>query len=398
MTSPTTRSRPVAGAARLRWVLVANQIAAIAGALLVVLLFLAVVRSGWLLSLAVPIGGLAGGLGVAVRRLDRGDLLASLRIYTACTWVVGVCVTLVVPFIWPTLMLTVFMPLVLAVPYVRRRELVALIGTSVVIVVAVAITGVTELATGVTDQVDPWSPWLRHLVVVASLSAMFVMVVVVIWQQHAEAEVRADLVRHSRARLSSVADEERRRIERDLHDGAQQRLVGLAVRLGMLSVQLDGRQAEAVGAMSDELTNAIQELRELAHGIYPPLLANEGLASALRAAARRSSLPTAVDSTTTRRFPADVETALYFCGVEAMQNAAKHAGPGASVAVSVGYRDGVVELRVVDDGRGLAPGTVPHGGLLNMQDRIGAVGGSVDISANPEGGVSVVATVAALAT
>lgn len=380
--------------AGLRWTLLANGIAATSAVALVVGFYAFTVRNVWLLSILIPIGSLAIAMRLAIARVDRGDTTGAIRIYAASTWLVGVWVTLAVPFIWPTLMLTVLMPLVLAISYVQRRQLVVLILLSVVVVGAVAICGLAQPVTGVADDVREWSPWIRRTTVVATLTAVFVMVVVIVWQHHKESEAQAALLRDSRARLASVADEERRRIERDLHDGAQQRLVGVAVRLGLMSVQLEGAQAEAVDAMSEELAGAIEELRELAHGIYPPLLSNEGVGAALRAAARRSPLPTEVISEITSRFSTDIETALYFCGLEAMQNAAKHAGPNSSVRVHLHADESTIALRVVDDGGGGLPASMPSsGGLLNMADRIGAVGGSVEIGTSPTRGVEVVARV-----
>jgi signal transduction histidine kinase len=405
-----------AAAGRLRWAILVDEIAAALGAISIALLYLVVVRNLWLLSLVVPVGGLSIALRLARRELDRGDTSRAVTIHAIGNWVVGVSVTFVVPFIWPILMLTVLMPLVLAVPHVRRSQLVTLITASVGVVVAVSLLGLTQMTTGITGDV---SPWIRNTVVISALAAVFIIIVVIVWQTHAQNEAillrvlatnadlarserelaeQAVLLRDSRARLASVADRERRRIERDLHDGAQQRLVGLAVRLGLLSTQLDESHAATVDTMKDEISSAIEELRELAHGIYPPLLAKEGLAVALQAAARRSPLPTRVLVDQLARYTPDIENALYFCCLEALQNAAKHAGDDASIVIGLHGGPSTVELRVTDDGRGFPSTTVESGnGILNMLDRVGAVGGTVEIGPLDGGGVEVSATVPATA-
>jgi signal transduction histidine kinase len=199
--------------------------------------------------------------------------------------------------------------------------------------------------------------------------------------------------RASRARLVAAADEERRRIERDIHDGAQQHLVALAVELGLLRDLVADRPeaAEAVGELQASARETIRQLRDLAHGIYPPLLTEAGLGEALREAGLRAAPAVAVTvDATIGRHPAEVETAIYFCCLEAVQNASKHA-PGARVAVRVRDDGAGVHFEVADDGPGFDPATAPVGaGRRNMVDRIGAVGGTVAWRATPGGGTTVV--------
>lgn len=185
----------------------------------------------------------------------------------------------------------------------------------------------------------------------------------------------------SRARIVAAADASRRQIERDLHDGAQQRLVAMAVKIGLLSRMSDGDPVH-MRPMLDDLRSEVQatvdELRELAHGIYPPLLRDHGLGEALRSAAKRAGLPTVVTMETTRRFDPDVEAAVYFCCLEAMQNATKHAGETASVEVRVDADEVRLTFEVVDDGVGFDATSGEQGlGFVNMRDRVGAFGGTV---------------------
>ena len=138
----------------------------------------------------------------------------------------------------------------------------------------------------------------------------------------------------SRARVVAAADESRRQIERNLHDGAQQHLVALAVKVGLVKTLMDADPETATG-MLDELRGDVQvtldTLRELAHGIYPPLLRDRGLSDALQTAANRAPLPTTVEADGVGRHDTDLEAAVYFCCLEAMQNAGKHAGDGARI-------------------------------------------------------------------
>jgi signal transduction histidine kinase len=204
-----------------------------------------------------------------------------------------------------------------------------------------------------------------------------------------DAELRA-----SRTRIVAASDEARRNVERDLHDGAQQYLVLLELKLGMLTKAVADDDLEAVAALTaevrEDLGRALSELRDLAHGIYPAVLESDGLPAALQAAAERSSIPVTVDSDGVRRYPQELEAAIYFCCLEALQNAAKHAGDGAKVSVRLGQDDGRVQFEVSDDGRGYdAAAMGPSAGLQNMADRIGALGGELRIDSTPGAGTTV---------
>lgn len=208
-----------------------------------------------------------------------------------------------------------------------------------------------------------------------------------------------DELRGSRARLVATADAERRRIERDLHDGAQQQLVSLAVGLRLVrdliadtAAGADGADEAAGGAdrdedvaaadellaaMAEQVTETIAELRNLAHGIYPTLLRSSGLTEALRAAGQRSAVGVTVRADGIGRYPAEVEAAVYFCCLEALQNTAKHAA-GCAVEVVLAEQEGSLTFSVQDDGPGFDPGRSEHGhGMTNMADRIGAIGGTL---------------------
>ena len=206
-------------------------------------------------------------------------------------------------------------------------------------------------------------------------------------------------VRESRARIQSAADDERRRIERDLHDGAQQRLVALRIKLELAAERTDrGDAGGAAGAamlraLGEDVEQALDEVRSLARGIYPAPLADRGLVEGLRAAALRNPLPTTVLAAGVGRHPREIESAAYFCCLEALQNVAKHAA-GATAAVIEVRDDGVLRLQVRDDGAGFDPGDVDGGsGITNMRDRLAAVGGELQLSSEPGRGTVVTGTI-----
>jgi signal transduction histidine kinase len=198
-------------------------------------------------------------------------------------------------------------------------------------------------------------------------------------------ELRAtnEELRASRVRIVAAGDAERRKLERNLHDGAQQHLVSLAVKLRLAkdAVVDDPADAEAmIDEIRGNLQEAITELRSLAHGIYPPLLMSGGLAEALPAAAARAAIPTSHEIVATRHSQ-EVEAAVYFCCMEALQNAGKHAGDDASATIKVWDDASGLHWEVADDGPGFdSNGSAGAGhGFLNMRDRMGAFGGTVDV-------------------
>jgi signal transduction histidine kinase len=207
-----------------------------------------------------------------------------------------------------------------------------------------------------------------------------------------ELRKQADELRESRARIVATADAERRRVERDLHDGAQQHLVALAVNLRLardIIADDPGGGVEMLEQMTEDVQTTIRELRELAHGIYPPLLADAGLPDALRAAAGRCTIPAAVSADGIGRYSQGVETAIYFCCLEALQNAAKHA-PEATAQVRLWEESGGLLFSVSDNGPGFNADKARSGhGFVNMADRLGAIGGTVRWESQPGHGSTI---------
>ena len=203
-------------------------------------------------------------------------------------------------------------------------------------------------------------------------------------------------LRASRQRLVAAQDEERRKIERNLHDGVQQQLVALNVQLGLLSRTAD-RDPSKVPAMAEQLqgraTEALEDLRDLARGIYPPLLADQGLAAALEAQARKAAVPTTVTSDGIGRYDQAVESAIYFCSLEALNNVAKYA-QASSATIDLAQDDGHLRFAVRDDGAGFDTHATAYGtGLQGMADRLDAIGGSIIVESEPGRGTTVTGTV-----
>ena len=203
-----------------------------------------------------------------------------------------------------------------------------------------------------------------------------------------ELEHQLQELAHSRIRLIDAFDVERRRIERDLHDGAQQQLVTLAMTLDLARIELEGSGTEAerlVDQAHKQATNTLRELKDLIHQIHPPVLADRGLPGAIEELADRSPLPIRHTTRLPSRLPESIETAAYFVLAEALANAAKHSGAG-NVDLAVHVEDRTLILDVMDDGKG---GAQPASGLKGLGDRVAAVGGRLTLS-SPTGGPTIV--------
>jgi signal transduction histidine kinase len=199
-------------------------------------------------------------------------------------------------------------------------------------------------------------------------------------------------LRESRRRIVAAQDERAKKLERNIHDGAQQQLVALTVK-ARLARQLAARDAakteEMLAQIEQDTQHALEDLRDLARGIYPPLLADKGLPAALAAQARKVPIPTRVTTDGVGRLEPEVEATIYFCTLEALQNVTKYA-QASIVDVSLRQDDGVVEFTVADDGRGFDPGVTNLGtGLQGMVDRVEAVGGTIEIESAAGAGTTV---------
>jgi signal transduction histidine kinase len=210
-------------------------------------------------------------------------------------------------------------------------------------------------------------------------------------------ELRANLeqLKASRQRLVTAQDGERRRIERNIHDGAQQQLVALAVQASMaerIAGKDPERERELLRSVQQGLQEALGDLRDLARGIYPPLLADQGLVAALEAQARRSAVPVDVTAEAIERYPQETEAAVYFCVLEALQNVAKYAD-ATRATVRLHAPDHEIRFVVEDDGRGFDEATTSYGtGVQGMVDRLAALGGTLTLRSTPGHGTSIEGT------
>ena len=244
---------------------------------------------------------------------------------------------------------------------------------------------------------DPMDPTKERLIADLASQAALVFRNVGLTE---ELRGRLDDLRAAQKRLVSAQDDERRKLERNIHDGAQQQLVALAVKLRLaegLVARDPERAASILGELQGETTEALEDLRDLARGIYPPLLADRGLAAALEAQARKASLPVEVRAAELGRYPQEIEAATYFSCLEALQNVAKYAdATRATVTVSDGT--GTLRFEVTDDGRGFDPEATGYGtGLQGIADRLAALDGSVSVSSAVGEGTTVAGSIPIIA-
>ncbi|MET1011432.1 MAG: histidine kinase, partial [Actinomycetota bacterium] len=199
-------------------------------------------------------------------------------------------------------------------------------------------------------------------------------------------------LRTSRQRLVSAQDEERRRLERNLHDGAQQQLVALAVKLRLAEQVAERDHAkvkELLAGLQSDAGDALENLRDLARGIYPPLLADKGLAAALESQARKSTIAIAIEADGVGRYPQEAEAAVYFSCLEALQNVAKYAS-ASRATISLSDWDGRLRFAVKDDGVGFDQSETSYGtGLQGIADRLAALDGIAEVKSVPGGGTTV---------
>lgn len=203
-----------------------------------------------------------------------------------------------------------------------------------------------------------------------------------------------DELRASRTRIVATAERERQRLERDLHDGAQNRLMAIQVKLRLAQRTPHEDLDELLETISNDAAEAVEELRALARGIYPSVLRDRGVGDALYSFAMRAPIPVSVEDEGVGRCAPGVEAAIYFCSLEAVQNAIKHAGSHVRVKVTLRRDERCIRFVVADDGAGMDTSTASDGvGLISMRDRLGAVGGELDVSSSPGRGTTVRGTI-----
>jgi len=339
-----------------------------------------------------------------VRAGGDGRLIVVLAV---STWAVNAIITLIVPAVVIIMIISALTPAIVAVPYLRRRPfrrlMAALVGIVTLLTAVSCLTGVSSIAQAVPG-------WVMDGILIGFVPIVTGTVVLLLWHSNAwlltalaeaedantalrEAQRRvhehARQLRDSRARVVAAGDTERRRMERDLHDGAQQPLIAAAIAVRRLRALREGdpRRDDLLDQVSAHLERATVELRQVAAGIYPAVLSDHGLAAALVAVCAASPVPVHVVDATTGRYPSALEAAVYFCCREAVQNAAKHAGPTARVTIALSAVEGVLACTITDDGVGFdvgagLPATAGRG-LTNMADRVEATGGELLVDSAP---------------
>ena len=358
----------------------------------------------WGLALAAGVGVMAIVRLPSFAAIDRNDVVAAVWWDAAGTWGIAIVVAGVIPDALPIMVLNLVGPLVTGALYLDARQLRRLTVAGVVVAIVLGALGFRSEGTGIEDRIPEWL--FQVILIVYLVMHVIVMIVsagsanrVRLNTLSAVAETNRALLdadielRASRRRVIAAGDGERVRIERDIHDGAQQRLVALAVQLQLASqLARNGTPVtpEQLDAMHVDSREALEELRALARGIYPSVLTERGLEDALRSAAARPTVPVTVHIDEGIDLPRNDAAAVYFICLEAMQNAAKHA-PDSSARLSVRRSDdGGYVVAVVDDGPGFDTSSTLHSrGLLNMADRAGALGGELTVESEPGTGTCV---------
>jgi signal transduction histidine kinase len=367
------------------------------GVLLPLGLYKWVLRSPWLLAIALICAAQCVVLGTALRLARRGRHQQAITLVCIGNWASVLLLTLVTPRLLPVWVLVTLWPVVFAEPYIRWQR-----GLIFAVITAGCVLALGALARfqNISHLAAHAPRWMESAFIIAALPIDAFLILVIVWNNAAALRTsenllaeRAGQLAASRTRLISAADGERRRLERDLHDGAQQHLVALAVLIQLARTAEHDQYQPLLIEASGLLETAIAEIRRIAHGIYPPLLASGGLARALPAAAAHAPVPVQLHLQGLGRYPASIEAALYYCCREALQNAAKHGGPDTTATITAHADEQMLTLTISDTGRGFDPATIGTG-LTNMTDRLSAIGGHLTIDTAPGRGTRITATIA----
>jgi signal transduction histidine kinase len=398
---------------RLAWLLGVDIATAAVGVAVLLASHFFIVASGYFLLLAAMVAGAGLVMASAYRPLRVGRADRAVAAVAAANYLIALGATAIAPFAMPILLLATLFPAILAVPYVSRRQLHGFLRASFITALGVAALGSLQDVTGFRDVLPGWLesgvvilfiPFMTTMVSIIALTNATVVDDALQAALHTNDELVAAkarladnvmALRASRARVVAAAERERRRIERDLHDGAQQALVTAKVQLAGLrqeATRVDATLGARFDDLRDQLHRASIELRDLARGIHPTALTEGGggLASALRQAVAAFPGDATVDIRTVLRFDPEVERAVYFCLMEALQNAFKHGGDGIHVRLVIDGDESEVRFAVSDDGPGFDPSATSVGtGLDNMAERLGALGGELSVSASIGGGTRI---------
>lgn len=387
--------------------MLADAAVAFAGAALSLGTHLYVTSSGYLVLMAVACTATGVVMLAALIPLRRDDVRGGLLFLAFANWSIALLASTFTVFTWPLMVLAALLPAVLAPTLVAPHEIRLFVAPSIVVAFAVSMLGLLQDVSGISERAPAT---LKNAVLIGIVPIMGLLIALIGVQHRLRMQSALDdavaardqlaaqaiELRRSRSRLVAAGDLERRRIERDLHDGAQQRLTALRLQLrdAAATIHVDPSTApQLFDGLLAELRVAQTELRTLAQGLFPPVLAEHGLTEALRSAADHAALPVTEDLADVGRFDAQNEAAVYFCCLEALHNAAEHAG-AERIWLRIARLDDTVHFEVADDGDGFDPRSVSGGsGLANMRDRIGAAGGTLDVVTEPGFGCRIVGSV-----
>jgi signal transduction histidine kinase len=372
---------------RLSLFLRVDAVVSFASACFMAVIHLTVSTTRWVAFLAVCVALVGVALVVALRVLQRGSMFASVAVVAGAHWAIALVAGTIAPFAMPVLVIITLLPAALAVPFLTREQLRHFVAATLPVTTAVVVVGTLQDVANIEDDLPTWVPKVVTLVFTPVMAALVALIVfqTIDTLSHAldQSVTSRDELRQAQARLVTASDEARRRIERDLHDGAQQRLTALAIGLGRIHARATREELPIepeVEALRGHLADARLELRRLAHGLYPSSLAVEGLEAALRGETDRFDLPITVDCDPLPDVPLSIQSAIYFCCLEALQNSVRHASP-TMVGIAVVAGPEAIEFSVIDDGRGFDTTSSDRGhGFANMRDRVGAFDGDVTVS------------------
>lgn len=344
---------------------------------------------------------------IEVVALRRGNVTAGVAWHTAGTWSVSLGVVALVPAALPLMVVNLLGPLVTAAMYLRREAATRITVAGLAVAVVLGMLGFTRSGRGFASDVPDGlfqlitiTYLVGHVGLVASnfrrANTTRLLALRALATSNDELRATQADLQQSNRRVIAAADDERVRIERNIHDGAQQRLVTLAVQLHLAAQLVENGATVQSGQLHDlhqETLEAIAEIRDLAAGIYPAALANRGLADALRSLGRRAEQDLILHVDNDLGLTVDDEAAVYFVCAEAIQNVAKHAGEHTTTTVRVHRNGDVISIEIVDDGIGFDPAAGRQTrGLANMQDRINALGGALTIRSAVGAGTKMGAT------
>ncbi len=383
--------------AKLRRLIVVDSLITAASVVFLLIVRVAFSDSDDILVLAglVALTGICMAAGLLPLR--RGHVVTAVNFHAVANWVVALDVSAWAPFALPIMVTASLIPAATAVPYVPARLLPRYVGVSVLVAFGCALLASSQNWSNVEAEMPDWVGETTVVIFVPVMAALVAIIalqsVAVVSHARDDAVAARNESLDAQVRLVTAFDEARRSIERDLHDGAQQRLTAVAIGLGRAHARAEreGRpDADELAVIRRDLSDARAELRRLAHGLYPSSLAVHGLMLALRAEADRSAVPVDVHGSVPDDLPLPVGAAIYFCCLEAIQNVLVHAPAATRIDVRIEHRDDTVWFTVADDGPGFDTHRADTGrGFVNMRDRLRAFGGHLTVETSPGGGTRV---------